>query len=237
MIAVPNQYAYAFASEMPTMTVHRPPASNDSAPSPGGAGATVRWQRRKQRTRAAIEDSSLRLFADKGFEETTVDDLAAAAGIGRRTFFRYYPSKNDVVVGDYEEGTRVLRAALAGADPATHPVEMVRQALRATNDYTPDEYVSLAIRIWLLTTVPSLQAHAAWRYSTWEKLIVEYVLARVGARHRLYACGLAKTSIAAMWAAYTVWLDDGAGPNLTALIDEAFARLTTGFADLPDESA
>lgn len=202
-----------------------------TAPHP--APAAPRWQRRKQRTRAAIEETSLRLFAEKGFEETTVDDLAAAAGIGRRTFFRYYPSKNDVVFGDYDSRTDILRAALAAAGPRAHPVEVVRQALRATNDYAPDEYVSLAIRIWLLTTVRSLQAHAAWRFSAWEELIIERVLERVGARHRLYACGLAKTSIAAMWAAYSVWLDDGAGANLNELIDEAFARLRTGYAELP----
>jgi len=210
-------------------------APSSSAPASGDAGHPARWQRRKQRTRTAIEETSLRLFADKGFDETTVDDLATAAGIGRRTFFRYYPSKNDVVFGAYDSRTEVLRAELAAAGPDVHPVEMVHRALRVTNDYAPEEYVSLAIRIWLLTSVRSLQAHAAWRYSAWEDLIVEHVLARVGARHRLYACGLAKTSIAAMWAAYTVWLDDGAGPNLTALIDEAFARLTTGFADLPDD--
>lgn len=201
--------------------------------SPFPPGADVRWQRRKQRTRSTIEDTSLRLFADKGFDETTVDDLATAAGIGRRTFFRYYPSKNDVVFGDYDTRTRILRETLSAAGPDVHPVEMVRRALRATNDYAPDEYVSLAIRIWLLTHVRSLQAHAAWRYSSWEDLIVEHVLARTGTAHRLYACGLAKTSIAAMWAAYTVWLDDGAGANLTTLIDEAFARLRAGFADLP----
>ena len=201
--------------------------------SPFTPGTAVRWQRRKQRTRSAIEETSLRLFADKGFEETTVDDLAAAAGIGRRTFFRYYPSKNDVVFGDYDARTRILRETLSAAGPGVHPVEMVRRALRATNDYAPDEYVSLAIRIWLLTHVRSLQAHAAWRYSSWEDLIVEHVLARTGGAHRLYACGLAKTSIAAMWAAYTVWLDEGAGANLTTLIDEAFARLRAGFADLP----
>jgi AcrR family transcriptional regulator len=211
---------------MPTMTASHVPAA---------PGPTVRWQRRKQRTRAAIEETSLRLFADKGFEETTVDDLATAAGIGRRTFFRYYPSKNDVVFGDYDSRTNVLRATLGAAGPRAHPVEMVREALRATNAYGADEYVSLAIRIWLLTTVRSLQAHAAWRFSAWEDLIVEHVLARVGDGHRLYACGLAKTSIAAMWAAYTVWLDDGAGPNLTALIDEAFDRLRTGYAVLPGE--
>lgn len=229
MATAPTFCEPAFASEMSTMT-----APSSAPRTPGDAGSPVRWQRRKQRTRTAIEETSLRLFADKGFDETTVDDLAAAAGIGRRTFFRYYPSKNDVVFGDYETRTEVLRAALASAEPGMHPVEMVRRALRATNDYAPGEYVSLAIRIWLLTTVRSLQAHAAWRYSTWEDLIVEHVLARVGARHRLYACALAKTSIAAMWAAYTVWLDDGAGPNLASLIDESFDRLTTGFADLPD---
>jgi len=194
--------------------------------------AARRWQRRTQRTRSAIETTSLRLFAERGFEATTVDDLAAATGIGRRTFFRYFPSKNDVVFGDYADRTAVLRTTLRATPAGTHPVELVRGGLHATNDYAAEEYVSLAIRIWLLTTVPSLQAHAAWRYAAWEDLIVEHVLDRVGPRHRLYAHGLAKSAIATMWAAYTVWLDDGAGTNLAELIEEAFDRLTLGYAGL-----
>ncbi|HEY3258655.1 MAG TPA: TetR family transcriptional regulator [Pseudonocardiaceae bacterium] len=61
---------------------------------------SVRRGRRRSTSRVELEQVAFDLFADKGFEETTVDEIAAAAGISRRTFFRYYESKNDVVLDD-----------------------------------------------------------------------------------------------------------------------------------------
>ena len=73
--------------------------------------------RRPRTTRAELERVAFALFEAKGFDETTVDDIAAAAGIGRRTFFRYYPSKNDVVWGDFDGELARLRGWLAATPP------------------------------------------------------------------------------------------------------------------------
>ncbi|MCQ0020665.1 TetR family transcriptional regulator [Actinomadura madurae] len=69
--------------------------------------------RRPRTSRGELERVALRLFAERGFEETTVDDIASAAGIGRRTFFRYYGSKNDVVWGT----SRASWSACASGSP------------------------------------------------------------------------------------------------------------------------
>ena len=73
-------------------------------PVPSPAATAVRGQpgRKRVTSRAELEQTAFALFAERGFEQTTVDEIAAAAGIGRRTFFRYFPSKNDVPWGAFE---------------------------------------------------------------------------------------------------------------------------------------
>ncbi|WP_117434509.1 TetR family transcriptional regulator, partial [Acuticoccus kandeliae] len=75
---------------------------NDGIGSTGG-GAPRRAGRRPVTSRSEIEHIALEMFSDHGFEHTTVDDVAHAAGIGRRTFFRYFASKNDIAWGAFEE--------------------------------------------------------------------------------------------------------------------------------------
>src|SRR3954452_9444111 len=80
-----------------------------------------------------IERVAMRLFTERGFDGTTVEDIAAAAGIGRRTFFRYFGSKNDVVWGRFAEGLAQLREDLAAA-PAEQPLaDVLREAIVAFN--------------------------------------------------------------------------------------------------------
>src|SRR4051812_26554524 len=66
-------------------------------------------------TRLEIERVAFALFAERGFDETTVEDIAAAAGISRRTFFRYFASKNDVVWGDFDAGLQHFAEVLDAA--------------------------------------------------------------------------------------------------------------------------
>src|SRR5215208_2977879 len=66
-------------------------------------------------SRDEVQRVALALFAERGFEETTLDDVAAAVGVSRRTLFRYYPSKNDIVWGEFGEQLKGLRSGLAAA--------------------------------------------------------------------------------------------------------------------------
>jgi TetR/AcrR family transcriptional regulator, regulator of mycofactocin system len=77
--------------------------------------------RRPSTSRAELERVALDLFTSRGFEETTVDDVAAAAGIGRRTFFRYYASKNDAVWGDFDAQLEKLRQWFDQCTPRCSP--------------------------------------------------------------------------------------------------------------------
>jgi TetR/AcrR family transcriptional regulator, regulator of mycofactocin system len=186
------------------------------------------WPRRKQRTRDRIEHLSLRLFAERGFGETTVDDLAAASGVGRRTIFRYFPSKNDIVFGALDERLSVLAAELDAGRAAGRPLlEMVRRAFHAANRYDPGERGSLALRITLIGTVPSLRAHAALRYRAWEDILQTAVERRTGASG-VYPRACARAIIGVMSAAFDSWQEAGASGDLAGIIDDALDVLATG---------
>ena len=191
----------------------------------------VGWPRRKQLTRQRLEGTSLRLFAERGFEQTTVDDLAAASGVGRRTIFRYFPSKNDIVFGALDERLRLLAAELEAGRAAGLPLaEMVRRAFHATSSYQRQERESLATRIYLIGSVPSLRAHAALRYQAWENVVRAAVQRRTGARDGVYPRACAAAVVGVMRAAFDAWLEAGARDDLPETIDSALDVIAPGLS-------
>lgn len=197
---------------------------SDHAPAP-----PTSWPQRKQLTRERLEDAALRLFAERGFDETTVGDLAAASGVGRRTIFRYFHSKNDIVFGALDERLRMLGAELSAAAAAgLPPLEMMRRAFQVTSRYEPCERASLAVRIRLIASVPSLQAHAALRYRSWEDTVRAAIARRTGVYGGVYARACAKAVIGVMCAAFEAWRETGAGDDLQEIVDAALDVLAVG---------
>src|SRR4051812_14188247 len=90
-------------------------------------------------TRARVERAALDLFTLRGFEHVTTDEVADAAGISRRTFFRYYATKADAVWGDFAGHVARLEALLAGADPDRPVLTSVCAAYVEVNDYADTE--------------------------------------------------------------------------------------------------
>src|SRR4029077_18020468 len=96
-------------------------------------------ERKKARTRASIREQALRLFREQGYHATTVEQIAAAAEVSPSTFFRYFPTKEDVVLQD-DMDTRLLDA-FARQPPELGPVAAVRAAMReAWASFTPAEW-------------------------------------------------------------------------------------------------
>lgn len=145
----------------------------DATAMPRGRG------RPRRTTRAQVTATALELFAERGFEETTVEEIAAALGIGRRTLFRYFPSKNDIVWGDFDQVLERLRTLLADTDPALPVLEAVASAAVASNRYPPEALPELRLRMRLITGVPALQAHSMVRYAAWRAVIAEFVAERL----------------------------------------------------------
>ena len=101
--------------------------------------------RKQQLVRDAIYDAAIDLFAVKGFDETTVEEVAQAAGVSRRSFFRYFASKDDLLAQNVVNFGSVLAATITACSPALTPLETVRETvlsvlktIRSPAAYAPD---------------------------------------------------------------------------------------------------
>ncbi len=200
-----------------------------SAANPGAVTAgTRRAGRRPVTSRSEIEHIALDLFTRRGFDTTTVDDIAAAAGIGRRTVFRYYASKNDIPWGAFDEQLDRMRATFA-ALPADVPVmDGVRAAVLDFNDLAPTEQPWHRRRLRLILGTPALQAHSTLRYAAWRQVVADYVADRLDQpRDGLLPQTIGHASLGVALAAYERWLghDDG---ELRDLLDTVFRALDNG---------
>jgi mycofactocin system transcriptional regulator len=178
-----------------------------------------------------LEQAAFALFAARGFDETTVDDIAAAAGIGRRTFFRYFPSKNDVPWGAFDRELDRMRAMLKEIAPEVSLMDAVRLALIDFN-HVPAEQVPLhRRRMELILRVPTLFAHSTLRFTAWRQVVAEFVAERTGRRpDDLAPQTIAHAVLGVAIAAYERWLDDP-DADIGALLDDAMRQLDAAFAD------
>lgn len=180
-------------------------------------------------SRGGLEFVAIELFAEKGFDATTVDDIAEAAGIGRRTFFRYFASKNDAVWGDFDHALDDLRQRLDAVPEDVPLVQGLHDAVLAFNRLDPEEVPQHRKRMSLILRVPALQAHSTLRYAGWRSVVATYAARRLGCDADDFAPQLlAHSALACAVAAYDRWLEVP-GSDLEALLDEALARLATGW--------
>lgn len=205
------------------MTTRLEDVPAQAAPRPGRPSVT---------SRAELEQCALGLFAERGFDATTVDDIAAAAGIGRRTFFRYFASKNDAVWGDFEQGLVDLRTRFAGADPDQPLLEALREAVLAFNRFDPAEVPWHRERMALILQVPALQAHSTLRYAAWRRVVADFVAQRLGEpSDALRPQLIAHCCLAAAMTAYEQWLGSPEA-DLQELLDQALRALDGSWADV-----
>ena len=179
-------------------------------------------------TRLEIERVAFGLFARRGFDETTVEDIAAAAGIGRRTFFRYFASKNDVVWGDFDAGLQHFADALEQADPDRPWMDELRAAVVDFNSLDPELVPLHRDRMELILHVPALQAYATLMYARWRDVVTRFVAERTGQKpDDLHPRLVGHTALAAAVAAYEQWLAEP-GSELAGLLDASMSHLTEG---------
>jgi mycofactocin system transcriptional regulator len=191
---------------------------------------TPRIGRQPSTSRAALSHIALQLFIERGFEQTTVDDVAAAAGIGRRTLFRYFPSKNDLPWGDFEVELTRMRAVLAATPQAVSLVDALVGAVIEFNRFPAAEIPYHRERMRLLLSVPALLAHSTLRYAEWRGVVSDFAAQRLGvAPDAIEPTAIGWVFLGASLAAYEQWLreDDS---DLVELLDCAFRLITRVFS-------
>jgi mycofactocin system transcriptional regulator len=173
-------------------------------------------------SRRELELIALRLFTEQGFDNTTIEQIAAEAGVSKRTFFRYFGSKTSVLWS-------VIRAALAGVPAGVPMMDAIRRAVVAANHYGPHDVPELRMRMNLIGNVPALQSSAALHYDAWERAISDFAAIRTGqAADSLYPLAVGRATLAACRAAYDRW-SARADADLTFYLDAALAALAAGF--------
>jgi AcrR family transcriptional regulator len=136
-------------------------------------------ERKKARTRAAIREHAMRLFREQGYAETTVDQIADAAEVSPSTFFRYFPTKEDVVIGDDFDG--LLADALRAQPMELTPVQAVRAALKAVFADLPEEVRERdRERHELMRRVPELRVAVLDEYTRSLRVLAALVAERLG---------------------------------------------------------
>ena len=197
-----------------------------AAPAPAHAGHPGR---KRVTSRAELENTAFGLFAARGFEHVTVDEIAAAAGIGRRTFFRYFPSKNDIPWGAFEAELERMRALLKACPPEVPLMDAIRLALVDFNRVSPAQVPMHRRRMELILRVPTLLAHSTLRFTAWREVIAEFVAERTGLRPgELAPQAIAHAVLGVAIAAYEHWLDDQSA-DLSALLHDAMRQLDAAF--------
>ncbi|MFF3567835.1 mycofactocin system transcriptional regulator [Nocardia jiangxiensis] len=187
----------------------------------------------------AIEAVAFRLFAERGFDATSLDDIAAAVGVGRRTLFRYYKSKNDIPWGQFDASLVHLAGHLDDM-PEDVPVhEAVQRAVIEFNRLDPDAVASHRQRMRLILATPALQAHSVLRYQQWRAVITSFVARRFGLDPGdLLPRTAGQVTLALALSAYEQWLED-ADSSLDALLAATLsalkAYLAAGVEDSVDQ--
>lgn len=198
--------------------------------SPAGESGAPRLGRRPSTTQAELSHVALTLFAERGFDDTTVDDIAAAAGIGRRTFFRYFASKNDLPWGDFDAQLDRMRAYLDGLPDDLPLMDAVCASVIEFNRIPPEEVPWHRQRMRLLLNVPALLAHSTLRFKSWRDVVAEYAARRLDVpADSLEPQALAWTMLGIALSAYEQWLvhEDA---DLTELLESALRMLGERFA-------
>ena len=183
-------------------------------------------QRKKTATRDRIRASALRLFREQGYDATTVEQIAAAAGVSHMTFFRYFPAKEDVVLSD---GYDPLIASFIAQTPAAWPLTrrirtVLVQGLRQIYDTERD---TLLAQNKLIVSTPALRERLWADQIATQQLILQALSASQDHpqpsfqdRVTVAAC------LAAASTAILTWVENDGTPDLPDLIEQAFDTLT-----------
>ena len=192
-----------------------------------------RRERKKLETRRTIRDNALQLFAERGFERTTIQDITEAADVAQRTFFLHFASKEDVLLADAIERGVAFEQALAAQPVDASPLDAVRGALHALMGGTGVDHQELMLRARLMEEAPSVLARNLEQYTAFETLIGADAAARLGqdAYRDTYPVLLGAATMTALRVAISLWYRQGGDGDLVQIVDDALLHLELGLAN------
>ncbi len=178
-------------------------------------------QRKKTATRDRIRANALRLFREQGYDATTVEQIAAAAGVSHMTFFRYFPTKEDAALSDAYDP---MIAALLAQTPTTQPLtQRIRTALlRGLEQVYDTDRDALLAQNKLIVSTPVLRERLWADQMTTQQLILQ----ALGPRPSFQTRVIVAVCLAAASTAVLTWVENNGIPELPDLINQAFDTLT-----------
>jgi len=198
------------------------------------AKAAPDWrERKKARTRQSLQQHAMRLFLEKGYQATTVQEIANAAGVSHMTFFRYFPTKEAAALAaEYDP----VIAELVANRPAGEPtVDKIQHALiEGLNRMYATDRAALLARMRLVLRTPALRA-AAWERQQADQQVLALALAATSgqAADELPTRVVVAASLAAATTAIRTWAEDNGIEDLPDLIKQSFAALRAEFGPSP----
>lgn len=186
-------------------------------------------ERKKLQTRMDLATTALEMFQARGYDEVTVEEIADEVGISPRTFFRYFPTKEDVLFPNEDMTASLLHEALL-ARPADEPVLVAaRNALLDLAGSFEDRVEQVRIRNEIISGSHSLRARELEQHAKWEEVVAKAIAARMGLEPEdLAPQVIAATSVAGIRAASHVWLDSEENVHLVDIATSVLDGLDRG---------
>ncbi len=187
-------------------------------------------ERKKERVREQLMEAAFTLFESRGFDTTTIDDVVNSVEVSRRTFFRYFKSKEDVLLGWFANTDKDMRDALAARPLDEPPFQAMRRALTdVIQRYESNCGRMLALDCLIMST-PAVRARKQAMHAEWAELMAAVLAKRLDVdiekdlRPRL----VANVALSILASAIENWRATGARKNLSTMIDDGFRFVEEG---------
>jgi len=186
------------------------------------------WDRSRQAAYSEITRTATRLFLEQGFEETTIDQIVAEVGVSRRSFFRYFGTKEDIILGGLIARGEIILTALVERPASEDPFTALRAAFIAMRQ--PQDTLEFSLDLHrMMAGSASLRAKSVEKHLAWQKLLVPEIERRMGIANGEIpdprASAIVATVLACLDVATDVWGSRGGAGSLEEIYDEALAAV------------
>ncbi len=192
-------------------------------------------ERKKLATRMALHEAALRLVAERGLDAVSVDDIAEAADVSPRTFFNYFPTKVDAVLGLEPDSAAQQASGFLARPAAETPLQALRAVAHAQAEEMATDTELWPLRLTVIDTHPALLARLAAVFGEGERVLADAIATRTGARVGVdaYPTLLAAVAGVAMRTSLHRWVTTDFTASLPHLVDEAWDVLAAGLPAPP----